>query len=156
MLGNRRAMKHVAILKADGRAGRAARLSSGRRAADPRERPLAHVGFDPASQAFEGTDAKNAEGGPHRFPWENLKPIIYHNVQDLTPEARRAPGRRESRRAGLHFSEATGDGGELVELKVKAEPGMTVLSLAPGRAARAGSSFHEPGAGMVEDASCGG
>jgi hypothetical protein len=147
-------MKHVAILKADRRAGRAAWLSSDRCAADSLDRPLGHVGFDPASQAFDGTDAKNAEGGLHRFPWENLKPIIYHNAQDLTPEARRAPGPRESRRAGLHFSEATGDGGELVELTVRAEPGMTESSLAPGRAARAGSSFHEPGAGKVEDASC--
>ena len=147
-------MKHVAILKADRRAGRAARLSSDCRSADSPERPLGPIEFDPASEAFDATDAKNAEGGPHRFPWENLKPIIYHNAQDLTPEAHRAPGRRESRRAGFHFSEATGDEGELVELKVKAEPGMTESSLAPDRAARAGSSFHEPGAWMVEDASC--
>jgi D-alanine-D-alanine ligase len=147
-------MKHVAILEADRRAGRAARLSSDCRAADSPGRPLGPVEFDPASEAFEGIDAKNAEEGPHPIPRENLKPIIYHNAQDLTPEARRAPGRRESRRAGFHSSEATGDEGELVELKVKAEPGMTESSLAPDRAARAGSSFDEPGAWMVEDASC--
>jgi D-alanine-D-alanine ligase len=147
-------MKHVAILEADRQAGRAARLSSDCRSADWLERPLGPVEFDPASEAFDGTDAKNAEVGPHHIPSENLKPNIYHNVQNLTSEAYRAPGRRESRRAGLHFSEAAGDDGELVDLKVKAEPGMTESSLAPDRAARAGSSFDEPGAWMVEDASC--
>jgi D-alanine-D-alanine ligase-like ATP-grasp enzyme len=147
-------MKHVAILKADRRAGRAALLSSDCRSADSIERPLPPAELDRASEASGATDAKCAEDGPHRFPWENLKPIIYHDAQDLTPEARRALGRRESRSAGLRFSEAAGDEGELVELKVKAEPGMTEMSLAQDRAARAGSSFHEPGAGMVEDAWC--
>jgi D-alanine-D-alanine ligase len=140
-------MKHVAILEADRRAGRAARPGS-------LERRLGRVELDPAAEAFDATDAKNAEGGRHRFPWENLKPILYHNGQDLTPEARRAPGRRESRSAGFRFSEATGDEGERVELKVKAEPGMTESSLAPDRAARRGSLFREPGARVVEVASC--
>ena len=147
-------MKHIAILEADRRAGRAAPPSADRRSADLAERPLGLVEFDPAAEAFDATDAKNAEGGPYRFPWENLKQIIYHNAQDLTPEAHRAPGRRESRRAGSHLSKATGDEGELVELKVKAVPGMTESSPVSDRAARAGSSFHEPGAWMVEDASC--
>jgi len=147
-------MKHVAILEADRRAGRAARLSSDCRSADSLERPLGPVESDPASEAFDGNDAKNAEGRPHHIPQENLKLNIYHHAQNLAPEAHRAPGRRESRRAGLHFSEAAGDGGELVELKVRAEPGMTESSLASDRAARAGSPVHEPGGWMVEDASC--
>jgi D-alanine-D-alanine ligase-like ATP-grasp enzyme len=147
-------MKHLAIMEAERRAGRAAPLGSDRRSVDSSERPLRLVEFDPAAEAFDATDAKNAEGGPHCFPWENLKPIVYHNAQDLTPDAHRAPGRRESRRAGSHFSKATGDEGELVELKVKAVPGMTESSPVSDRAARAGSSLHEPGAWMVEDASC--
>jgi D-alanine-D-alanine ligase len=147
-------MKHVAVLEADRRAGRAAPLSSDCRSADSLERPLGRSEVDPASEAFDAIDAKNAEGGPHRIRSENLKPNIYHDAQDLTPKAHRAPGRRESRRAGLRFSEATSDEGELVDLKVKAEPGMTETSPAPDRAARAGSSFHEPGAWMVENASC--
>jgi len=146
-------MKHVAVLEADGRAGRAAPLSSGCGSADSLE-PLGHVEFDPASEAFDGIDAKNAEGGPRHIPSENLKPNIYHNAQDFALRAHRAHGRRESRRAGFHFSEATGDEGELVDLKVKAEPGMTESSLAPDRAARASLSFHELVAWMVEDASC--
>jgi hypothetical protein len=147
-------MKHVAILEADRRGGREALPSSDCRSADSFERSRCPVEFDPPSAAFDGIDAKNAEGGAHQSPWENLKPIIYHSGHYLMPEARRAAGRRESRSAGLRFSEATGDEGELVELKVKAEPGMRESSLAPDRAACAGSSFHEPGVGMVEDASC--
>jgi hypothetical protein len=83
-------MKHVAILKADRRAERAGRLNSDCCSSDSLERPLGPVEVDPADEAFDATSAKNAEGGPHRFRWENLKPIIYHNAQDLTPEARRA------------------------------------------------------------------
>jgi D-alanine-D-alanine ligase len=142
-------MKHVAILEADRRAGRAAPPSSDRRSADSPE-PLGPVELGSASEAFDGTDAKNAKGGRQHIPPENLKPKIYHNAQSLTPEARRAPGRRESRSVGLRFSEAAHGG----ELKVKAGPGMTEASLAWNRAARAGSSFQEPLAWMVEDASC--
>jgi hypothetical protein len=147
-------MKHVAILDAGRLAGHEAPEGSARLSADSPEAPLGPVDLDPASEALGGIDANCAEGAPHRIPWENLKPIIYHDGQDLAPVARRAAGRRESPRAGFHFSEAAGDEGELVELKVKVGPGMRESPLAPGRAARAGSSRREPGASIAEDASC--
>ena len=132
-------MKHVAHMRADRRAGRAA--------------PLGQIMSGPASPAFEGIEPpKYAKDGPLHVGLENLKPIIYYKAQDSTPGAHRAQGRCGASRADIRLSGATGDEGEFVGLNT--EPGMTETSLAPEMAADAGSSFGEPGAFMAEDASC--
>ena len=84
----------------------------------------------------------------------NLKPNIYHKVQDLTLRAHRALGCRGVSRADFRFDETKGDEGELVCLEVNTQPGMTETSLVPDMAAYAGMSFGELVAWMVEDASC--
>jgi D-alanine-D-alanine ligase len=140
-------MEHVTVLLIDRRPERAAPRSSDCGLADSLERPLAAIEFDPASGAFDANAANYAD----HIPSGILKPKIYHDDQHLTPRAHRAPGRRESPRAGFHFREATGEQSELVGLQVNAQPSM---SLAPDMAAHAGSSFHEPVAWMAEDASC--
>ena len=132
-------MKHVADMRVDQQAERAARLG--------------HINSDPASQGFEGIDGpKYAKGGPLHAASENLKPNIYYKAQDSTLGAPWAQGRCGVSRADIRLSGATGDEGEFVGLNT--EPGMTETSLAPEMAADAGSSFGEPVARMAEDASC--
>ncbi len=134
-------MKHVADMRADRQAERAA--------------PLGQINSDSASQAFEGLDApKFAKGGLLHVASENLKPIIYYKAQDSTLGAHRAQDRCGVSRAGFRFKGATGDEGELVGLEVNAQPSMTGTSLARDMAAHAGSLFGEPVAWMAEDASC--
>ncbi len=106
------------------------------------------------SEAFYGYDAKYAKGGSRHILPANLKPNIYHKVQELTLRAHRALGCRGVSRADFRFDETKGDEGELVCLEVNTQPGMTETSLVPDMATYAGMSFADLVAWMVEDASC--
>ena len=112
------------------------------------------IEVESVSEAFYGYDAKYAKGGSRHILPANLKPNIYHKVQDLTLRAHRALGCRGVSRADFRYDETQGEEGELVCLEVNTQPGMTETSLVPDMAAHAGMSFGELVAWMVEDASC--
>lgn len=112
------------------------------------------IEVESVSEAFYGYDAKYAKGGSRHILPANLKPNIYHKVQDLTLRAHRALGCRGVSRADFRYDETKGEEGELVCLEVNTQPGMTETSLVPDMAAYAGMSFGELVAWMVEDASC--
>ena len=118
------------------------------------ERVFDIIEIEALSEAFYGYDAKYAKGGSRHILPANLKPNIYHKVQELTLRAHRALGCRGVSRADFRFDETKGDEGELVCLEVNTQPGMTETSLVPDMAAYAGLSFAEVVAWMVEDASC--
>jgi len=118
------------------------------------DRALGVIEVRPVSEAFYGYDAKYAKGGSiHVLPAE-IKPNIYHEVQQLSLRAHRALGCRGVSRADFRYDETKGENGELVCLEVNTQPGMTETSLAPEMAAHAGISFAELVSWMVEDASC--
>jgi D-alanine-D-alanine ligase len=118
------------------------------------ERALGVIEVRPVSEAFYGYDAKYAKGGSiHVLPAE-IKPNIYHEVQQLSLRAHRALGCRGVSRADFRYDETKGEEGELVCLEVNTQPGMTETSLVPEMAAHAGISFPELVSWMVEDASC--
>jgi D-alanine-D-alanine ligase len=112
------------------------------------------IEVESVSEAFYGYDAKYAKGGSRHILPANLKPNIYHKVQDLTLRAHRALGCRGVSRADFRYDETQGEEGELVCLEVNTQPGMTETSLVPDMATYAGMSFGELVAWMVEDASC--
>ena len=112
------------------------------------------IEIQPVSEAFYGYDAKYAKGGSRHILPANLKPNIYHKVQDLTLRAHRALGCRGVSRADFRYDETKGEEGELVCLEVNTQPGMTETSLVPDMAAYAGLSFADLVVWMVEDASC--
>ena len=112
------------------------------------------IEVQPVSEAFYGYDAKYAKGGSRHILPANLKPNIYHKVQDLTLRAHRALGCRGVSRADFRYDETKGEEGELVCLEVNTQPGMTETSLVPDMAAYAGLSFADLVVWMVEDASC--
>jgi len=118
------------------------------------DRVLDIIEILPVSEAFYGYDAKYAKGGSRHILPAELKPNIYHKVQDFTLRAHRALGCRGVSRADFRFDESAGDAGELVCLEVNTQPGMTETSLVPEMAAYAGYSFGDLVAWMVEDASC--
>jgi len=118
------------------------------------DRVLDIIEIQPISEAFYGYDAKYAKGGSRHILPAELKPNIYHKVQDFTLRAHRALGCRGVSRADFRFDESQGDSGELVCLEVNTQPGMTETSLVPEMAAYAGLSFGDLVAWMVEDASC--
>ncbi len=118
------------------------------------DRVLGVIEVQPVSEAFYGYDAKYAKGGSRHVLPAEIKPNIYHKVQELTLRAHRALGCRGVSRADFRFDESKGEEGELVCLEVNTQPGMTETSLVPEMAAHAGLSFGELVAWMVEDASC--
>ncbi len=118
------------------------------------DRVLGVIEIQPVSEAFYGYDAKYAKGGSRHVLPANLKPNIYHKVQELTLRAHRALGCRGVSRADFRYDETKGEEGELVCLEVNTQPGMTETSLVPEMAAHAGLSFGDLVAWIVEDASC--
>jgi D-alanine-D-alanine ligase len=118
------------------------------------DRVLGVIEIQPVSEAFYGYDAKYAKGGSRHILPANIKPNIYHKVQDLTIKAHRALGCRGVSRADFRFDDTKGEEGELVCLEVNTQPGMTETSLVPEMAAHAGLSFGELVTWMAEDASC--
>jgi D-alanine-D-alanine ligase len=118
------------------------------------DKALGVIEVRPVSEPFYGYDAKYAKGGSiHVLPAE-IKPNIYHEVQELSVRAHRALGCRGVSRADFRYDETKGESGELVCLEVNTQPGMTETSLVPEMAAHAGISFAELVSWMVEDASC--
>ncbi len=115
---------------------------------------LGVIEIRPVSEAFYGYDAKYAKGGSlHVLPAE-IKPKIYHDVQNLALRAHRALGCRGVTRADFRFDPDEGEDGELICLEVNTQPGMTETSLTPEMAAHAGIGFGELVEWIVEDASC--
>ena len=118
------------------------------------DRALGVIEIKPVSEGWYGYDAKYAKGGSlHILPAE-IKPKIYHEVQDLSLRAHRALGCRGVSRADFRFDESKGEDGELICLEVNTQPGMTETSLVPDMATHEGISFGELVAWIVEDASC--
>ena len=118
------------------------------------ERVLGIIEIRPVSEGWYGYDAKYSKGGSlHILPAE-LKPKIYHQIQELTLRANRALGCRGVSRTDFRFDEGEDGEGELVCLEVNTQPGMTETSLVPDMAAHAGISFGELVEWIVEDASC--
>jgi len=118
------------------------------------DRVFGVIEVQPVSEAFYGYDAKYTKGGSRHVLPAQIKPNIYHKVQELTLRAHRALGCRGVSRADFRFDETRGEEGELVCLEVNTQPGMTETSLVPEMAAHAGLSFGELVAWMVEDGSC--
>jgi D-alanine-D-alanine ligase len=118
------------------------------------DRPLDIIDIRPATGAFYDYDAKYSQGGSIHVLPANLKPNIYHHVQQLALKAHRALGCRGVSRADFRYDDTPGGTGALVCLEVNTQPGMTETSLVPEMAAYAGLSFGELVKWMVEDASC--
>src|SRR5208337_192799 len=70
------------------------------------DRALGVIEIQPVSEAFYEYDAKYAKGGSRHAVPADLKPNIYHKVQQLTLMALRAP-RRESRRLPVRRTEGS-------------------------------------------------
>ncbi len=118
------------------------------------DRALGVIDIRPAAGGFYDFESKYAKGGSvHVLPAE-IKPNIYHLVQQFTLTAHRALGCRGVSRADFRFDEKPDGSGEIVCLEVNTQPGMTETSLVPELAAHAGLSFGELVRWMVEDASC--
>lgn len=117
------------------------------------DRPLGVIDIRPAVGEFYDYDAKYAKGGSiHVLPAE-IKPNIYHQVQQLALTAHQALGCRGVSRADFRYDDTPGGTGELVCLEVNTQPGMTETSLVPELAAHDGFTFGELVRWMVEDAS---
>ena len=118
------------------------------------DRALGVIEILPVSEAFYGYDAKYTKGGSIHVLPADIKPNIYHDVQNLALRAHRALGCRGVTRADFRFDPEPGEDGELICLEVNTQPGMTETSLTPEMAAHAGISFGELVEWIVEDASC--
>jgi len=118
------------------------------------DRALDIIEIQPVSENFYGYDAKYAKGGSRHLLPAQIKPKIYHKVQELALRAHRALGCRGVSRADFRFDDSRGEDGDLVCLEVNTQPGMTETSLVPEMAAHAGLSFGDLVEWMVEDASC--
>jgi D-alanine-D-alanine ligase len=117
------------------------------------DRALGVIDIQPAVGEFYDYDAKYAKGGSiHVLPAE-IKPNIYHQVQELALTAHQALGCRGVSRADFRYDDTPGGTGQLVCLEVNTQPGMTETSLVPELAAHDGLTFGELVTWMVEDAS---
>ena len=117
------------------------------------DRALGVIDIRPAAGEFYDYESKYAKGGSvHVLPAE-IKPNIYHQVQELALTAHQALGCRGVSRADFRYDDTPGGTGELVCLEVNTQPGMTETSLVPELAAHDGFSFGELVRWMVEDAS---
>ena len=102
------------------------------------DRALDIIEIQPVSENFYGFDAKYAKGGSRHILPAQIKPKIYHKVQELALRAHRALGCRGVSRADFRFDDSRGPDGDLVCLEVNTQPGMTETSLVPEMAAHAG------------------
>jgi D-alanine-D-alanine ligase len=117
------------------------------------DRALGVIDIRPAVGEFYDYDAKYAKGGSiHVLPAE-IKPNIYHQVQELALTAHQALGCRGVSRADFRYDDTPGGTGQVVCLEVNTQPGMTETSLVPELAAHDGLTFGELVTWMVEDAS---
>ena len=81
-----------------------------------------------------------------------IKPNIYHQVQQLALTAHQALGCRGVSRADFRYDDTPGGTGELVCLEVNTQPGMTPLSLVPEQARHTGISYGELVERIIEEA----
>lgn len=102
-----------------------------------------HEFYDYASKYEEG-------GSQHVIPAE-ISSNIYQFIQKWSLVAHRALGLRGVSRSDFRFDPETET---LICLEVNTQPGMTVTSLVPEMAEKAGYSFNELVSWIVEDASC--
>ncbi|PTE22640.1 D-alanine--D-alanine ligase [Cereibacter changlensis JA139] len=98
-------------------------------------------------------DAKYKAGGSHHVVPADLPAEITAACLDYAERAHKALGCRGISRTDLRWDESRGLDG-LILLETNTQPGMTPTSLAPEQAARAGMSFADFCAWIVEDASC--
>ena len=147
-------MNPLAVLRTDRRTGRAAPLGRDHGCVDSLDWAAGGDKCGPASQAFGEHDAKDINCGPHRDGPTNLKPNIYYKAQDLTLGAQWVPGRRGASRADRHLSGTAGAESEPAGPGVEVRLGPAEATRAPDWTARAGFSFDEPLAWMVEDTAC--
>jgi D-alanine-D-alanine ligase len=117
------------------------------------DKALDVIDIRPAAGAFYDYDAKYAKGGSIHVLPADLKPKIYHQVQELALTAHQALGCRGVTRTDFRYDDRPNGTGRLVVLEVNTQPGMTETSLVPEIAAHAGLSFGELVKWMVEDAS---
>ena len=115
------------------------------------DRALGVTEIRAATGEFYDYDAKYTKGGSFHICPAELKPNIYHRIQQLALTAHQAIGCRGVSRSDFRYDE---EKDHLVWLEVNTQPGMTETSLVPELAAHAGLSFGELVKWMVEDASC--
>ena len=116
------------------------------------DRVFGVIEVQPVSEAFYGYDAKYTKGGSRHVLPAQIKPNIYHKVQELTLRAHRALGCRGVSRADFRFDETRGEEGELVCLEVNTQPGMTPLSLVPEQAKLKGVAYGELVEQLIDEA----
>lgn len=116
------------------------------------DKALDIIDIRPATGVFYDYDAKYAPGGSIHVLPADLKPKIYHQVQESALTAHQALGCRGVTRTDFRLDDGPGGTGRLVVLEVNTQPGMTETSLVPEIAAHAGLSFGELVRWMVEDA----
>jgi D-alanine-D-alanine ligase len=103
--------------------------------------------------AFYNYEAKYVEGGSRHIVPAEIPQRVYDRVQQLSLKAHAVFGCRGVSRSDFRWNDAIGgEDGELVCLEINTQPGMTPTSLAPEQAIKAGHSFEEFCAWMVEDA----
>lgn len=117
------------------------------------DKALDVIDIRPAVGAFYDYDSKYAPGGSIHVLPADLKPNIYHQVQQSALTAHQALGCRGVTRTDFRYDDGPDGTGRLVALEVNTQPGMTETSLVPEIAAHAGYSFGELVRWMVEDAS---
>lgn len=117
------------------------------------DKALDIIDIRPAVGAFYDYDSKYAPGGSIHVLPADLKPNIYHQVQESALTAHQALGCRGVTRTDFRYDDGPDGTGRLVALEVNTQPGMTETSLVPEIAAHAGYSFGELVRWMVEDAS---
>jgi len=99
---------------------------------------------------FYDYTAKYSAGGSRHILPAQLPPDVYKKIQEYALAAHRALGCRGVSRTDFRYDASTAD---LVCLEVNTQPGMTDTSLVPEIAAKAGYSYPQLVAWMIEDAS---
>ena len=153
MFGNWRAMKPLAVMGADRRAERAARLGPNHSRAESRGSCWLQKNALPLPKRWRKTTQKTqgATRTPSRRGFLNR---IFTIRPTTSRRGQSAPSCRGANRANFHLRGTAGQEGKLVSLGVNAWPGLTVTSPLPERVVQAGFSLSKPGAWMVEDGSC--
>ena len=146
-------MKPLAVMGADRRAERAARLGPNHSRAESRGSCWLQKNALPLPKRWRKMTQKTqgATRTPSRRGFLNR---IFTIRPTTSRRGQSAPSCRGANRANFHLRGTAGQEGKLVSLGVKARPGPTVTSPLLERAAQAGFSLSKPGARMVEDGSC--
>ena len=117
------------------------------------DQPLGVTEIIAATDFYDYT-AKYAAGGSRHLLPAPIHPAAAEAALRCAVAAHRALGCRGASRADFRYDDTRGEPGRLVLLEVNTQPGMTATSLLPEQAARAGLSFPQLCAWMVEAAAC--